>query len=142
MGLMQKLRGIWDRVRLLLVAVLTAAALLFALQNLHAVRIDIVFWQIDASASLLVLGSFLVGLLVGALTTFYYKGRFSLANWARKKAVAAKSEAEGRAVAAEDKVRALPAEAAPSPPEGGAAAEQSASKEEAQPHGRPPGGKR
>jgi uncharacterized integral membrane protein len=137
----QRLRGLWDRIRLLLVAVLTAAALLFALQNLHAVRIDVVVWQVEVSASLLVLGSFLIGLLVGAVTTFYYKGRFSLADWKRRRAVTAKAQAEERAVAAEGKAKALPAEAAretaqPKPQQ------ESATKQEPSEERPPPGGRR
>jgi uncharacterized integral membrane protein len=94
MGFMQKLKGLWDRMRLVLVAVLTALVLLFALQNLHAVRIDVVFWQVEYSASLLVLVAFLAGLAVGGVTTFYYKGRFFKEKKARRKAVAAAAEAE------------------------------------------------
>lgn len=101
MGLKQRIIDLWDRVRLLFVAVMTALVLLFALQNLHAVRIDIVFWQIEASASLLVLGSFLVGLLVGGVMTFYYKGRFWSERKARDRALADKAAAEEKAAAAQ-----------------------------------------
>jgi uncharacterized integral membrane protein len=101
MGLKQRIIEFWDRIRLVLVAVLTALVLLFALQNLHAVRIDIVFWQIGASASLLVLGSFLVGLVVGGVATLYYKGRFFSERKARKRALADKAAAEEKAAAAQ-----------------------------------------
>jgi uncharacterized integral membrane protein len=101
MGLKQRIIEFWDRIRLVLVAVLTALVLLFALQNLHAVRIDIVFWQIGASASLLVLGSFLVGLVVGGVATLYYKGRFFSERKARKRALADKAVAEEKAAAAQ-----------------------------------------
>ncbi len=101
MGLKQRIIELWDRIRLVLVAVLTALVLLFALQNLHAVRIDVVFWQIEASASLLVLGSFLVGLVVGGVMTFYYKGRLWSERKARKRAVADKAVAQQEAAAAQ-----------------------------------------
>lgn len=126
MGLMQRLKDLWDRIRLVLVAALTALVLLFALQNLHAVRIDVVFWQVEYSASLLVLGSFLVGLLVGGVTTFYYRGRFSKEKKALEKAVAA-------AAMAEEKVKALPAETTP---------ESAPSEAEPDRKPRPPGGRR
>ncbi len=136
MGLMQRLKDLWDRIRLVLVAVLTALVLLFALQNLHAVRIDVVFWQIEYSASLLVLGSFLVGLLVGGVATFYYKGRFSKEKKALMKAVAAAAIAEEKAAEAEQKVKALPAETTPEP------APSEAEPERQQREPRPPGGRR
>ncbi|UCF42029.1 MAG: LapA family protein [Gemmatimonadota bacterium] len=101
MGLKRRIIELWDRVRLVLVAVMTALVLLFALQNLHTVRIDIVLWQVGASASLLVLGSFLVGLIVGGVTTFYYKGRFWSERKARARALADKAAAEERAAAAQ-----------------------------------------
>ena len=100
MGLKQRIIALWDRLRLVLVAVLTALVLLFAVQNLHAVRIDIVFWQVQYSASLLVLGSFLTGLVVGGVVSFYYKGRFWSERKARKRAVADKTAAEEKAAAA------------------------------------------
>jgi uncharacterized integral membrane protein len=99
MGLKQQIIELWDRIRLVLVAVMTALVLLFAVQNLHAVRIDVVFWQIQASASLLVLGSFLTGLVVGGVVSFYYKGRFWSERKARKRAVADKTAAEEKAAA-------------------------------------------
>ncbi len=119
MGLKQRIGGLWDRIRLVLVAVLTALVLLFAVQNLHAVRIDIVFWQVAASASLLVLGSFLVGLLVGGVTTFYYKGRFSRERRAHKRAVMDKAAAEEKAAVAQLEPPAAPEQ--PVPEEGQAA---------------------
>jgi uncharacterized integral membrane protein len=129
MGFMQKLKGLWDRMRLVLVAVLTALVLLFALQNLHAVRIDVVFWQVEYSASLLVLVAFLAGLAVGGVTTFYYKGRFFKEKKARRKAVAAAAEAE-------QIVKALPAEGTPE-------SVPSEAEPEKQPRDpRPPGGRR
>lgn len=94
MGLKDQIMGLWDRIRLVLVALLTALVLLFALQNLHGVRIDVVVWQIEASASLLVLGSFLTGLLVGGVATFYYKGRFSSERKARNRAAEQKAAEE------------------------------------------------
>jgi uncharacterized integral membrane protein len=136
MGLMEKLKGLWDRMRLVLVAVLTALVLLFALQNLHAVRIDVVFWQVEYSASLLVLGAFLAGLLVGGVATFYYKGRFSAEKKALKKAVAAAAVAEEKVAEAEQIVKALPAEGTPE-------SAPSAAEPEKQPRDpRPPGGRR
>lgn len=129
MGLMQKLRGMWDRIRLVLVALLTALVLLFALQNLHAVPIDVLFWQVQYSASLLVLGSFLAGLAVGGVATFYYKGRFSAERRALEKAVAA-------AAVGEQTGKALPAEATPEPASG----EADPDKQAREP--RPPGGRR
>ncbi len=136
MGLMQRLKDLWDRMRLVLVAVLTALVLLFALQNLHAVRIDVVFWQVEYSASLLVLGSFLVGLLVGGVTTFYYRGRFSKEKKALEKAVAAATIAEEKAAEAEQKVKALPAETTPE----SAPSEAEPDRRSREP--RPPGGRR
>ena len=136
MGLMQRLKDLWDRIRLVLVAVLTALVLLFALQNLHAVRIDVVFWQVEYSASLLVLGAFLAGLLVGGVTTFYYKGRFFKEKQALKKAVAAAAVAKEKVAEAEQKVKALPAETTPEPAPSAAEPE----KEPRDP--RPPGGRR
>ena len=136
MGLMQRLKDLWDRIRLVLVAALTALVLLFALQNLHAVRIDVVFWQVEYSASLLVLGAFLAGLLVGGVATFYYKGRFSKEKKALRKAVAAAAVAEEKAAEAEQKVKALPAETTPE-------AAPSEAEPEIQPREpRPPGGRR
>jgi uncharacterized integral membrane protein len=136
MGLMQRLKDLWDRMRLVLVAVLTALVLLFALQNLHSVRIDVVFWQVEYSASLLVLGAFLAGLLVGGVTTFYYKGRFSKEKKALMKAVAAAAIAEEKAAEAEQKVKALPAETTPE------SAPSEAEPERQQREPRPPGGRR
>jgi uncharacterized integral membrane protein len=121
MGLKQQIIELWDRIRLVLVAVMTALVLLFAVQNLHAVRIDVVFWQIQASASLLVLGSFLTGLVVGGVVSFYYKGRFWSERKARKRALADKTAAEEKAAAAQ-----LP----PGTPEEPAAAEREAAKHE------------
>jgi uncharacterized integral membrane protein len=99
MGLKQRIIELWDRIRLVLVAVITALVLLFAVQNLQAVRIDVVFWQIQASASLLVLGSFLTGLVVGGVVSFYYKGRFWSERKAHKRAVADRAAAEEKAEA-------------------------------------------
>jgi uncharacterized integral membrane protein len=120
MGLKQQIIELWDRIRLVLVAVMTALVLLFAVQNLHAVRIDVVFWQIQASASLLVLGSFLTGLVVGGVVSFYYKGRYWSERKARKRALADKTAAEEKAAAA------LP----PGSPEEPAAVEREAAKHE------------
>ncbi len=144
MGVMQKLRELWDRIRLVLVAVLTALVLMFALQNLHAVRMDIVFWQVEYSASLLVLVSFLTGLLVGGVTTFYYKGRFSKEKRARKKAVEAAAVAAEKMAEAEkdaDQVKALPPEATPEAAKSESEAEP-AEKREPPEQRPPPGGRR
>lgn len=108
MGLKQRIMRLWDRIRLVLVAALTALVLLFALQNLQTVQIDIVLWEIGASASLLVLGSFLVGLLVGGLATLYYKGRFWSEREGRTRALADKAAAEEKATAARLPRRRLP----------------------------------
>jgi hypothetical protein len=104
MGLKQRIIEFWDRIRLVLVAVMTALVLLFAVQNLHAVRIDVVFWQ----------------LVVGGVVSFYYKGRFWSERKARKRALADKAAAEEKAAAAQ-----LPP---PSAPEEPAAAEREAAK--------------
>ena len=144
MGVMQKLRDLWDRMRLVLVAVLTALVLMFALQNLHAVRMDVVFWQVEYSASLLVLVSFLAGLIVGGLTTLYYKGRFSKEKRARRKAVEAAAEAAERAAEVEkeaEQVKALPPETTPEAAH--AEREREPAPKQEQPEGRPsPGGSR
>jgi uncharacterized integral membrane protein len=140
---MQKLRELWDRIRLVLVAVLTALVLMFALQNLHAVRMDVVFWQVEYSASLLVLVSFLAGLLVGGVTTFYYKGRFSKEKQARRKAVEAAAVAAEKIaeVEKEAEVKALPAETAPEAAQPAAEPEPAEKREPPAPRP-PPGGRR
>jgi uncharacterized integral membrane protein len=54
---------------------LTAAVLLFAVQNLTTVPIVFLMWHIETSVSLVVLGPFLIGLLVGTLGGLRARGR-------------------------------------------------------------------
>jgi uncharacterized integral membrane protein len=66
-----------NRIRYILVALLTTAILLFAVQNLRGVEVAFLMWQFRVSVSLIALTPFLAGLLVGAATTLYYAARRS-----------------------------------------------------------------
>lgn len=59
-----------NRVRLFLAVAMTAATLLFALQNLTTVDVDFLGWQFEASVSVISLTPFLLGLLVGGAAAF------------------------------------------------------------------------
>ncbi|HUP52414.1 MAG TPA: hypothetical protein VM198_08055 [Longimicrobiales bacterium] len=54
-----------DRWRYIMVVALTTAVLVFAVQNLHAVSVTALVWEVRTSVTLIVLGPFLVGLLAG-----------------------------------------------------------------------------
>jgi uncharacterized integral membrane protein len=69
--------GAVNRIRYILVALLTAAILLFAVQNLRGVDVAFLMWQFRVSVSLIALTPFLAGLLVGAATALYYAARRS-----------------------------------------------------------------
>ncbi len=57
-----------NRVRYFAVVVLTAAVLVLALQNLHGVTVDVLWWHFTTSVSIITLGPFLAGLLVGLVS--------------------------------------------------------------------------
>jgi uncharacterized integral membrane protein len=59
-----------NRVRYVGAVILTALILIFALQNLEGVHVDLLFWEVSASVALIALGPFLVGLVVGSAATF------------------------------------------------------------------------
>ena len=61
----------------LLAVGLTAAVMLFAVQNLTSVPVAFLMWRTETSVSLIVLGPFLVGLLVGAVAGALRRGRAS-----------------------------------------------------------------
>lgn len=59
-----------NRIRYIGAVILTALILIFALQNLEGVQVDLLFWEVSASVALIALGPFLVGLVVGSAATF------------------------------------------------------------------------
>jgi uncharacterized integral membrane protein len=59
-----------DSMRYIGVVILTALILVFALQNLEAVSVDLLFWNVSASVALIALAPFLVGLVVGSAASF------------------------------------------------------------------------
>ncbi len=64
-----------NRTGTLLTIGLTAAVLLFAVQNLTSVPVVFLMWHIETSVSLIVLGPFLMGLVVGAVATLLARAR-------------------------------------------------------------------
>ncbi len=64
-----------ERLRYVSVIVLTAVIVLFALQNLDAVAVTLLWWEFRTSVSLIALAPFLIGLLVGGATALYYRRR-------------------------------------------------------------------
>lgn len=61
------------RIQAFAMVFLTAAIIFFALQNgLNLVSVDFLFWEFQASVSLLVLIPLLAGLLIGAGTAVYF----------------------------------------------------------------------
>jgi uncharacterized integral membrane protein len=59
-----------NRFRYIGAVLLTALVLVFALQNLNAVPIDLLFWRASASVALIALAPFLVGLVVASAASF------------------------------------------------------------------------
>lgn len=59
-----------QRVRYLAVALLSAAIVIFAVQNLQPVLVEFLAWRFQTSVTLVTLVPFLSGLLAGALTAF------------------------------------------------------------------------
>ncbi len=64
-----------NRFRYFSAVLLTAIVIFFALQNLDAVEVRLLLWRVEASISLIALGPFLVGLLLGGITALYYAAR-------------------------------------------------------------------
>jgi uncharacterized integral membrane protein len=55
--------------------VLLVLLLVFALQNLHVIRVSVLFWQLRASASLVIFVSFAAGVVAGLLQRSRQAGR-------------------------------------------------------------------
>lgn len=64
-----------NRLRYFSAVFLTAAIIFFALQNIDAVEVRFLGWRFRASLSLIALGPFLVGLLLGGITALFYARR-------------------------------------------------------------------
>jgi uncharacterized integral membrane protein len=64
-----------NRLRYIMVVVLTAAVLVFAVQNLHTVSATALVWEVRTSVTLIVLGPFLIGLLAGVALTLVAQRR-------------------------------------------------------------------
>lgn len=64
-----------SRLRYVSSVFLTAAVIFFALQNLDVVQVRFLRWRLNTSLSLVALGPFLVGLLLGGITALYYARR-------------------------------------------------------------------
>lgn len=61
------------RIRDLTVVVLTAAVVVFAMQNLHPVQVTFLFWGFDAKVTLVTFVSFLAGWVVGAFAVLWLR---------------------------------------------------------------------
>lgn len=65
----------WQRVRYLLVIVLTAAVVIFAMQNLHPVQVTFLLWGFQTQVTLVTFIPFIAGLIVGALAALWWRRR-------------------------------------------------------------------
>ncbi|MBZ0326777.1 MAG: lipopolysaccharide assembly protein LapA domain-containing protein [Altibacter sp.] len=63
------------KITTIVVLVIVALFIVFALQNIEVTEVKIFFWKISISRILIILGSFVAGLLVGLL--FSAKKQFS-----------------------------------------------------------------
>jgi uncharacterized integral membrane protein len=63
------------KITTIVVLVIVALFIVFALQNIEVTEVKILFWKISTSLILIILGSFVAGLLVGLL--FSAKKQFS-----------------------------------------------------------------
>jgi uncharacterized protein HemY len=61
------------RIRDFLVVVLTAAVVVFAMQNLHPVQVTFLLWGFEAKVTLVTFVPFLAGLVVGALAILWWR---------------------------------------------------------------------
>lgn len=61
------------RIRDFTVVVLTAAVVVFAMQNLHPVQVTFLLWGFDAKVTLVTFVPFLAGLVVGAFAVLWLR---------------------------------------------------------------------
>jgi uncharacterized integral membrane protein len=59
------------KLRDLLAVVITAFVVIFVVQNLHSVEVQILPWRLSVSAAILTLAPFLIGLLIGRTATLF-----------------------------------------------------------------------
>lgn len=62
-----------QRIRYFIVVVLTAAVIIFAMQNLHPVQVTFLVWGFETKVTLVTFVPFLAGLAVGALAALWWR---------------------------------------------------------------------
>jgi hypothetical protein len=62
-----------QRIRYLLVIALTAAVVIFAMQNLHPVQVTFLLWGFQAPVTLVTFVPFIAGLIVGAVAALWWR---------------------------------------------------------------------
>lgn len=61
------------KLKTILALVFAAIIVVFSLQNARVIEISFLFWKLSASTVLVILGSFIIGILVGVLISLKRK---------------------------------------------------------------------
>ena len=61
------------RLKTILGLVFAAIIVVFSIQNARVIEISFLFWKLEASTVLVILGSFIIGILVGVLLSLKRK---------------------------------------------------------------------